>query len=165
MRYIILFLAGLLLPLSIHAQSRQLDAHEHGAAKVMMAMEGKILQLQFEVPSDSLIGFEYSPESEKDRKVFAYAMTILSNPTNLFDIPDEAECIPVGIKVSQTLFSGEGEHHEGEHHDHGDDLDSIQTRMMKVFPRIEEIRVQWIVGDRQGAMELENQDGKIRGWR
>ncbi|GIR31400.1 MAG: hypothetical protein CM15mP45_06960 [Deltaproteobacteria bacterium] len=37
--------------------------------------------------------------------------------------------------------------------------------MMKVFPRIEEIRVQWIVGDRQGAMELENQDGKIRGWR
>ncbi|MEC9228998.1 MAG: DUF2796 domain-containing protein, partial [SAR324 cluster bacterium] len=186
---------------------RQLDAHEHGAAKVMMAMEGKMLQLQFEVPSDSLIGFEYSPESEKDRKVFAYAMTILSNPTNLFDIPDEAECIPVGIKVSQTLFSGEGEHHEGEHHDHGDDhddgksekdhdhdhdkdhddhgdevhsefqasylwnchhaddLDSVQTRMMKVFPRIEEIRVQWIVGDRQGAMELENQDGKIRGWR
>ena len=104
MRYIILFLAGLLLPLSIHAQSRQLDAHEHGAAKVMMAMEGKMLQLQFEVPSDSLIGFEYSPESEKDRKVFAYAMTILSNPTNLFDIPDEAECIPVGIKVSQTYF-------------------------------------------------------------
>ena len=173
----------------------------------MMAMEGKMLQLEFEVPSDSLIGFEYSPESEKDRKVFAYAMTILSNPTNLFDIPDEAECIPVGIKVSQTLFSGEGEHHEGEHHDHGDDhddgksekdhdhdhdkdhddhgdevhsefqasylwnchhaddLDSVQTRMMKVFPRIEEIRVQWIVGDRQGAMELENQDGKIRGWR
>ena len=207
MRYIILFLAGLLLPLSIHAQSRQLDAHEHGAAKVMMALEGKMLQLQFEVPSDSLIGFEYSPESEKDRKVFAYAMTILSNPTNLFDIPDEAECIPVGIKVSQTLFSGEGEHHEGEHHDHGDDhddgksekdhdhdhdkdhddhgdevhsefqasylwnchhaddLDSVQTRMMKVFPRIEEIRVQWIVGDGQGAMELENQDGKIRGWR
>ena len=37
--------------------------------------------------------------------------------------------------------------------------------MMKVFPRIEEIRVQWIVEDRQGAMELENQDGKIRGWR
>ena len=207
MRYIILFLAGLLLPLSIYAQSRQLDAHEHGAAKVMMAMEGKMLQLQFEVPSDSLIGFEYSPESEKDRKVFAYAMTILSNPTNLFDIPDEAECIPVGIKVSQTLFSGEGEHHEGEHHDHGDDhddgksekdhdhdhdkdhddhgdevhsefqasylwncnhaddLDSVQTRMMEVFPRIEEIRVQWIVEDRQGAMELENQDGKIRGWR
>ena len=116
------------------------------------------------------------------------------------------ECIPVGIKVSQTLFSGEGEHHEGEHHDHGDDhdgksekdhdhdhdkdhddhsdevhsefqasylwnchhaddLDSVQTRMMKVFPRIEEIRAQWIVGDRQGAMEIENQDGKIRGWR
>ena len=48
---------------------------------------------------------------------------------------------------------------------HADDLDSVQTRMMKVFPRIEEIRVQWIVGDRQGAMELENQDGKIRGWR
>ena len=36
---------------------------------------------------------------------------------------------------------------------------------MEVVPRIEEIRVQWIVEDRQGAMELENQDGLIRGWR
>ena len=35
---------------------------------------------------------------------------------------------------------------------------------MKVFPRIEEVRVHWIVGDLQGAMELENQDGFIRGW-
>ena len=46
-----------------------------------------------------------------------------------------------------------------------DDLDSLQTRLIKVFPRIEEVRVQWIVGDRQGALELENQDGLIRGWR
>ena len=146
MRYIILFLAGLLLPLSIHAQSRQLDAHEHGAAKVMMAMEGKMLQLQFEVPSDSLIGFEYSPESEKDRKVFAYAMTILSNPTNLFDIPDEAECIPVGIKVSQTLFSGEGEHHEGEHHDHGDDHDDGKSEK-EIYDFLIEKYGEWIVYD------------------
>ena len=47
---------------------------------------------------------------------------------------------------------------------HADDLKAVQTRLMKVFPRIEEVRVQWIVGDLQGAMELENQDGFIRGW-
>ena len=194
-------LAGLFLPLHSYAQTRQLEAHEHGAALVMMAMEGEKLQLEFEVSSDSLVGFEHFPEADKDREVFATAMATLSHPSKLFGIPEEAECIPVGIKVSQTLFSGEGEHHEGEHHEHGDDhdesksgkdedhdehgedvhsefhssylwnchhaddLDSIQTRMMKVFPRIEEIRVQWIVGDRQGAMEIENQDGMIRGWR
>ncbi len=207
MHYILLVLAGLFLPLQIYAQSRQLDAHEHGAANVMMAMEGKKLQLEFEVPSNSLVGFEHFPEANKDREVFAKAIATLSNPSNLFWIPDEAECIPVGIKVSQTLFSVEGEHHEGEQHEHGDghdesksekdydrdkegdhdkhgeevhsefhasylwncrhadDLDSVQTSMMKVFPRIEEIRVQWIVGDRQGAMEIEKRDGRIRGWR
>ena len=200
--YKILFiLAGLFLPLHSYAQTRQLEVHEHGAARVMMAMEGEKLQLEFEVSSDSLVGFEHFPEADKDREVFATAMTTLSNPSKLFGIPDEAECMPVGIRVSQTLFPGEGKHHEGEHHEdgddhdesksgkdedhdehgedvhsefhssylwnchHADDLDSVQTRLMEVFPRIEEIRVQWIVEDRQGAMELENQDGLIHGWR
>ena len=200
-------LAGLFLPLHSYAQTRQLEAHEHGAARVMMAMEGEKLQLEFEVSSDSLVGFEHFPEIDKDREVFATAMTTLSNPSKLFGIPDEAECISVGIRVSQTLFPLEGEHHEGVHHEdeddkddsksgkgndhdkegdhdehgkeahsefhasylwnchHADDLDSLQTRLIKVFPRIEEVRVQWIVGDRQGALELENQDGLIRGWR
>ena len=200
-------LAGLFLPLHSYAQTRQLEAHEHGAARVMMAMEGEKLQLEFEVSSDSLVGFEHFPEADKDREVFATAMTTLSDPTKLFKIPVEAECMPVGIRVSQTLFSGEGEHHEEEHHEdgddhdesksgkdhdhdkegdhdehgkeahsefhasylwnchHADDLDSLQTRLIKVFPRIEEVRVQWIVGDRQGALELENQDGLFRGWR
>ena len=199
--------AGLFLPLHSYAQTRQLEAHEHGAARVMMAMEGEKLQLEFEVSSDSLVGFEHFPEADKDREVFATAMTTLSDPTKLFKIPVEAECMPVGIRVSQTLFSGEGEHHEEEHHEdgddhdesksgkdhdhdkegdhdehgkeahsefhasylwnchHADDLDSLQTRLIKVFPRIEEVRVQWIVGDRQGALGLENQDGLIRGWR
>ena len=200
-------LAGLFLPLHSYAQTRELEAHEHGAARVMMAMEGEKLQLELEVPSDSLVGFEHFPEADKDREVFATAMTTLSDPTKLFEIPVEAECMPVGIRVSQTLFPLEDEHYEGEHHEdgddhdesksgkdhdhdkegchvehgkevhsefhasylwnchHADDLDSLQTRLIKVFPRIEEVRVQWIVGDRQGALELENQDGLIRGWR
>jgi len=203
---ILFFKAGLLLPMLTYAEKRQISAHEHGTAKVMMAMEGEKLHLEFEVSSDSLVGFEHFPESDKDRKVFASATTLLSIPSNLFGIPDEAECIMVGINVSQTLFSGEIKHHEGEHDEHGDehdesksdkdndhekggdhdehkdevhsefhasylwnchhaeDLDAIQTLFMKVFPRIEDVRVQWIVGDRQGAMELENQDGLILGW-
>ena len=196
MRNIFFVLVCLFLPCFSFAQIRQLDAHEHGAAQLMMAVEGKQLQIEFEVPSESLVGFEYFPEADKDREVFAATMAILSKPSKLFGIPDEAECMSVGIKVSQTLLSGEVKHHEGgddhdesksgkdEDHDehgedvhsefhssylwnchHADDLDSVQTRLMEVFPRIEEIRVQWIVEDRQGAMELENQDGLIHGWR
>ena len=56
--------AGLFLPLHSYAQTRQLEAHEHGAARVMMAMEGEKLQLEFEVPSDSLVGFEHFPETD-----------------------------------------------------------------------------------------------------
>jgi hypothetical protein len=209
MKNLIISIVFFLVSLQCYSQTRQLDSHEHGAANVMMAMEGEKLQLQFEVPSDSLVGFEYSPEKENDRQLFASAITMLSAPLNLFNIPDEAECISVGIKVSQTLFSGEGKHHDGDHDEHGhdedkkekdhdedhdhdkkedhdehgeevhsefhasylfnchhaDDLDSVQTKLMSVFPRIKEIRVQWIVEDRQGAMELEEKDGLIRGWR
>ena len=120
-------LAGLFLPLHSYAQTRQLEAHEHGAALVMMAMEGEKLQLELEVPSDSMVGFEHFPETDKDREVFATAMTTLSNPSKLFRIPDEAECMPVGIKVSQTLFPLESEHHEGEHHEYRNDHDESKS--------------------------------------
>ena len=195
----IIILACLILPLQSFAQTRQLESHEHGTAQFLMVMEGEKLQIQLEVPSESLVGFEHFPETEKDREVFASTMTNLSNPSNLLGIPEEAECLPVGINVFQTLFPGDDKHrddhdrsksdkdhdHEksGTHKEQGeevhsefhasylwnchhmDDLDSIQTRLIKVFPRIEELRVQWIVEDLQGAMELENQDGVIRGWR
>ena len=101
------------------AQVRQKDSHEHGAANLMLAIEGDKLQIGIEVPSESLIGFEHFPKSRSDRENFNIAIKILSDPSKFFSTPDDAECLLTGLNVSQTLFSGEGEHSPGDHDELG----------------------------------------------
>ena len=123
MKNIFIVLVCLFMSFDILAQvARQKDSHEHGAAKLMMVMEGEKLQIEFEVPSESLIGFEHFPKSRSDRENFNEAIKILSDPSKLFSTPAEAECLLTGLNVSQSLFSSEGErgHEEEDKHGHED---------------------------------------------
>ena len=119
MKNIFIALVCLFVSFQISAQVRQKDSHEHGAANLMLVIEGDKLQIGIEVPSDSLIGFEYFPKSQSDRRSFNEAIKILSDPTKIFSTPDDAECLLTGLNVSQTLFSGEGEHGHDDHDEHG----------------------------------------------
>jgi len=206
MKNILNVLVCLIVSFNVLAESsREKDSHEHGAANVMLAMEGEKLQLNFEVPSESLIGFEHFPKSQDQRWYFNEAIKTLLEPSKLFSIPANAECLLVGIKVSQSLFSAEDEHGHGEKDEHGhdekdehghdekdehghdesdkseihsefsskyhwncehlDEIDSIGTQLMNIFPRIEEIRVRWITKNNQGSIELESKDDRIKGWK
>ena len=204
MKNILIVLVCLFVSFDILAQvARQKDSHEHGAAIIKMVMEEERLQVEFEVPSESLIGFEHFPKSQSNRENFNEAIKILSDPSKLFSQPIKAECLLVGMNVSQSLFSSEEEHghdesekeeehghdeseKEEEHgHDesekseihsefksnyywncqHLDEIDSIGTQLMSFFPRIEEIRVNWISNNGQGSLELESEDELIKGWK
>ena len=193
MKNIFIVLVCLFVSFDILAQvSRQKDSHEHGAAIIKMVMEDEKLQIEFEVPSESLIGFEHFPKSQSNRENFNKAIKVLSDPSKLFSQPIKAECLLVGMNVSQSLFSSEEEHghdeseKEDEHgHDesekseihsefksnyywncqHLDEIDSIGTQLMSFFPRIEEIRVNWISNNGQGSLELESEDDRIKGWK
>ena len=198
MKNLLNLLVCLIVSFNVLAESsREKDSHEHGAANVMLAMEGEKLQLNFEVPSESLIGFEHFPKSQDQRWYFNEAIKTLLEPSKLFSIPANAECLLVGIKVSQSLFSAEDEHGHDEKDEHGhdekddhghdesdkseihsefsskyhwncehlDEIDSIGTQLMNIFPRIEEIRVSWITKNNQGSMELESKNDRIKGWK
>ena len=119
MKNIFIALVCLFASFQISAQVRQKDSHEHGAANLMLVIEGDKLQIGIEVPSDSLIGFEYFPKSQSDRRSFNEAIKILSDPSKIFSTPDDAECILTGLNVSQTLFSSDGENGHGDHDEHG----------------------------------------------
>ena len=187
MKNIFIVLVCLFVSFQTSAQVRQKDSHEHGAANLMLAIEGDKLQIGIEVPSESLIGFEHFPKSRSDRENFNEAIKILSDPSKFFSTPDDAECLLTGLNVNQTLFSGEGTLGHEDHDDHGheekgeihseyrsnyswnclhtDDLDSIGNNLFSFFPRIEEIRVKWITSSGQGSLELESGDNRIRGWK
>jgi hypothetical protein len=122
MKNIFIVLVYLFVSFEASAQVRQKDSHEHGAANLMMIMEEEKLQIEFEVPSESLIGFEYFPKSRSNRGNFNEAIKILSDPSKLFSTPAEAECLLTGLNISQSLFSSEGErgHEEEDKHGHED---------------------------------------------
>ena len=189
MKNILIVLVCLFVSFDILAQvSRQKDSHEHGAAIIKMVMEEERLQVEFEVPSESLIGFEHFPKSQSNRENFNEAIKILSDPSKLFSKPIKAECLLVGMNVSQSLFSREEEHGDEaeEEHDHDesekseihsefksnyywncqhlDEIGSIGTQLMTFFPKIDEIQVKWISNNGQGALELESEDDQIKGW-
>ena len=191
MKNIFILLVCLSISFNVLAEaSRQKDSHEHGAANLKIALEGEKLQVEFEVPSESLIGFEHFPKSESNRENFSNAIKILSDPSRLFSMSREGECLLVGMNISQSLFSSEDEHGHDESEDedgkdesekseihsefksnyswncqHLDEIDSIGTQLMTVFPNIEEIRVNWISNNGQGSLELESNDDRIKGWK
>ena len=53
MKNIFIALVCLFVSFQISAQVRQKDSHEHGAANLMLVIEGDKLQIGIEVPSDS----------------------------------------------------------------------------------------------------------------
>ena len=191
MKNIFLILVCISVSFNVLAESsRQKDSHEHGAAILKMALEGEKLQIEFEVPSESLIGFEHFPKSQSNRENFSDAIKILSDPSRLFSMSSKAECLLVGMSISQSLFSNEEEHgHDESEEEHGhdesekseihsefksnyswnchhlDEIDSIGTQLMTFFPKIEEIRVNWISNNGQGALELESKEDRIKGWK
>ena len=182
MKNIFIVLVCLFVSFDILAQvARQKDSHEHGAAIIKMVMEDEKLQIEFEVPSESLIGFEHFPKSQSNRENFNEAIKILSDPSKLFSMPIKAECLLVGMNVSQSLFSNEEEHGHDESEkseihsefksnyywncQHLDEIDSIGTQLMSFFFGIEEIRVNWISNNGQGSLELESEDDRIKGWK
>ena len=125
MKNIFIVLVCLFASFDILAQvARQKDSHEHGAAIIKMVMEDEKLQIEFEVPSESLIGFEHFPKSQSNRENFNKTIKILSDPSKLFSQPVKAECLLVGMNVFQSLFSNEEEHGHDEsekEEEHGHD--------------------------------------------
>ena len=141
MRHLLLAVPVLLMPLTYshaheehhhheHEDAASLGAHEHGAARLNAALDGKRLELELISPGMNLLGFEHAPASAEDEAKVARARSQLEQPQALFGLPAAAGC-----NVSEQEFTGKllgsahagyqrQDDHEHEHkpkhdHDHG----------------------------------------------
>ena len=66
------FLAALALLVSTAAlaqgQGHKHGAHQHGVAKLAVAVDGKLLEIALESPLDNLLGFERAPRTDAERE-------------------------------------------------------------------------------------------------
>ena len=83
---------GLLTALAwtAHAEERrELGAHEHGHAKLNLAIDGAELAMEIEAPGMDVLGFEHPAEAEQDKAAVEAAKATLAEPLTLF-VPSAA---------------------------------------------------------------------------
>lgn len=95
-------------------------AHQHGVARVEVAVDGTKLEIHFESPLDNLLGFERAPRNDKERQAVRALQQRFADAATLFVPNAEAGCSLRGSELDAALLKPGGSVKPGEH----DDLDA-----------------------------------------
>ena len=97
-------------------------AHEHGAAELLLSSEGKDVQITFNAPAQSLVGFETATVTEEQKAAVARAEAILMAPRDLFSLEgNSCELIDATVDVSSLVGVGNAPSQPEAHADHSDE--------------------------------------------
>lgn len=166
-----------------------LGAHEHGVAKLDIAVEAKALHIMFESPAANIVGFEHAPSNSEQQAAVAAAREQLEKPIQLFTLPQAANCVVAEVKADWVAESAEehGSHdhdHDHEHDkDHDDEkaashsefhaqytiscadtgaLETLSVNLFTIYPSIEKIITQVVTPARQIGVELTAESNEIQ---
>ena len=114
---------GLLAALAwtAHAEERrELGTHEHGHAKLNLAIDGSALAMELEAPGMDVLGFEHPAESKQDEAAVEAVKATLADPPALFVPPAAAGCkvILATVSLLQEEHEEKGEGEAGTDHQH-----------------------------------------------
>ncbi|MFQ6574979.1 DUF2796 domain-containing protein [Pseudomonas sp. UM16] len=176
MRRLFLALPFALLPLAVayahedhdhdhdHAHG-SLAAHDHGVARLNVALDGKTLELELESPAMNLVGFEHAATSDADKAKVAAVRAQLEKPLVLFNLANVAQCSESDQVLESPLFDDKHEvKHEHEHseiHAHytfecekPEQLSKLDlSSLFKAFPATQKIQLQLIGSNGQQGLE------------
>jgi hypothetical protein len=104
-----------LAPLLAHAAGR---AHEHGIARLDLAIEAATITVLLQSPLDNLLGFEHAPRTDAERQQAAALVARLRAAASMFRIDPAAQCTPGAVElVSSALQLGQPDPSEDGHTD------------------------------------------------
>lgn len=108
MKKISLILTLLIMSSSVfaeHHHGKGLGAHEHGSIELDIAVEGKVIEVEIDGPSESFLGFEYRPVTDKEKKTFKDAEALWTKDllAKLFVLDKKLGCTSSEIKFEQEL--------------------------------------------------------------
>ena len=175
--YISLGFCALIFIFECSAQT-SLEAHIHGEAELNIVLENQNLLIELRSPSFNLVGFEHKPKNMNQKQVVLSTIKLLENPKNIFQVSSDAECRDLAVSVTSSMegiVSVRDEHHGDEHHGdehHEKEVHSefvanysmvcekpenfkfIGLKLFNSFELMEEVKVQWIIQEKQGFEEL-----------
>ncbi len=99
-------LAPALLLALLHAASAAAGrAHDHGQARLDIAVEGSRITLQMASPLDNLLGFERAPRTEAERKSAAALVSRLQAADALFKPDPAAQCRLATVELESAALN------------------------------------------------------------
>lgn len=153
-----LWLAGWQVP----AQAAP-HAHEHGVARLSVAVDGNTLSIDLDAPLDGFLGFERAPRTDAERKAAAELLLRLRDAASLFKPDAEAGCKAGEVKVDAPVLEP-GAKGKGEHADleaqfifqcaQPQALRTLDVGLFDAFKRLQRIDVQVAGAKRQSKLTL-----------
>ena len=146
-------------------EHRQHGAHEHGAAKLMVAQDGTDFLLSLDTPAFNIYGFEHSPEDDQQQQIVSNAQALLKQGKQLFLFPQDAQC-----SLKDTAIETETGDHDGDEASQGGHSDlnvewhfsckqplqatSLTLTLFDAFNNLKDLDVTYLTDSGQGAAEL-----------
>jgi len=182
-----------LLTLMLVTSAQAGHVHEHGHGRVAIAVTGDgQVEAEFEIPGDSVYGFEHAPRTSEERAIVQRANALLSDPAVLLRFNDRAGCVATGAALNGHEDSGgsshqddghpddddEDEAHAGDNHhggghsevtvtvsfqcEHPNRIAIVGTNLFARFPRIEDIEGVLVTDSAQAAFAWTPRDMEYR---
>ncbi len=100
-------------------EHRQLGPHVHGHGRLNIAIEGKTVSMELEVPGMDIVGFEHEPSTADQKAALENAKAELSKGLKYFTPASTAGCALKSADVKTQPEHEDADEHEHEHEDHG----------------------------------------------
>ncbi|WP_108125732.1 DUF2796 domain-containing protein [Saccharospirillum mangrovi] len=156
---------------------RQHGAHEHGAAQLSLAVDQHELVIALESPAFNVFGFEHAPSTEEQHQAIDAAVATLRDGEALWTLSRAAGCELESVEIESAVLGDDHDHDEDADHDHDHDheagdahsdvdvswhfhcdnpekLTQVGVGLFNAFERFEDLDVQYLTDDAQGAAEL-----------
>jgi hypothetical protein len=152
--------------------ARAANAHVHGAAKMQIAIDGNSMEVELAFPLESLVGFERTPRTDKERKTVQKMREQFNEPKAWLIPSVAAQCVPGKTEIHAPVLEskskdshGHGKHHEDEHAELEAvvtfhcavpaALKSMEVRLFDAFPRLQHLKAEIAAPGKQSGTTLD----------
>lgn len=94
------------------AGDHALEAHEHGALKIGMAIDKNVVEIDIDGPAESFLGFEYLPKTAKEKKLLSDIKTQWTKKIETyFAFDKKLNCVTNSASFEQVIDPKESGSH------------------------------------------------------
>lgn len=149
-------------------ERRSAGAHEHGAGKIGMAFEGLEGRWEWEIPMESIIGFEYEPSTPADKKKLADALaSIRAHMAEMVVLPAASGCL-LTVAKADGIYKDHGDHAHSDLNASGAIVcrsplrGEVRFAFQRYFPKVHKTTVQFLSEAVQTGAEIIDDRGAVR---